>query len=223
MAARLTLDAPATLLRSSCGRTIPLHVWRWLGDAEPEEHDLLDRALGPVLDVGCGPGRHLVALALRGVPALGIDIAPSAVALARARGAQVLHRSVFDRLPGDGLWGSALLLDGNIGIGGDPAALLVRLRALLRHDGRVLVELEPPGGPTSTLLVRVEDGGDSSHWFDWAQLASHDVDGVARDAGFEVGERWHAGGRWFARLDASGAEDRSGVGDVAAARGGDAA
>lgn len=59
------------LLRSSCGRTIPLPVLRWLGEAEPEEHDLLDRALGPVLDVGCGPGRHVVALARRGIPALG--------------------------------------------------------------------------------------------------------------------------------------------------------
>jgi SAM-dependent methyltransferase len=42
--------------------------------------------LGPhtrVLDVGCGPGRHARALAARGIPVHGVDIAPAFVDLAR--------------------------------------------------------------------------------------------------------------------------------------------
>ena len=37
-----------------------------------------------------------------------------------ARGVNVLERSVFAGVPGQGRWRSVLLLDGNIGIGGDP-------------------------------------------------------------------------------------------------------
>ena len=48
----------------------------------------------------------------------------------RARGAAVLRRSVFDPLPGRGTVGdAALLLDGNIGIGGDPGRAAASGRA----------------------------------------------------------------------------------------------
>ena len=33
---------------------------------------------------------------------------------------------MFEPLPGEGRWGTVLLLDGNVGIGGDPVALLER-------------------------------------------------------------------------------------------------
>ena len=41
-------------------------------------------------------------------------------------GGPALVRSVFETLPGEGRWDTVLLMDGNIGIGGDPAALLGR-------------------------------------------------------------------------------------------------
>ena len=201
MVAQLSIAEHTPMLRSSCGRTIPLHVWRWMDDPSAEEHEVLDRAVGRVLDVGCGPARHVLALAARGVPALGIDNAPSAVELARRRGAQVLLRSVFDRVPGEGRWGTALLLDGNIGIGGDPQSLLTRVRALVCEGGRVLVELESPDVRSARLRVRTEDAQGASHWFAWAQVAAHDVDAAASPAGFTVTERWSGAGRWFARLD----------------------
>lgn len=40
---------------------------------------------GPVLDVGCGPGAHSVALARRGYDVLGIDVSPGMVQVARTR------------------------------------------------------------------------------------------------------------------------------------------
>ena len=122
---------------------LDLPVRRWFLPADPAEHPALDRATGPALDIGCGPGRHLIALAERGVFALGIDISPNMLDAARARGANVLERSVFDRVPGASRWRTALLLDGNIGIGGDPVALLSRVTELLAPDGRIIVEIEP--------------------------------------------------------------------------------
>src|SRR5207247_1691171 len=77
---------------------------------------------GPVIDLGCGPGRLVLSLARRRVPALGVDTSPSAVALARSRGAAALQRDLFGPLPGEGRWGTAPLFDGNVGIGGAPAA-----------------------------------------------------------------------------------------------------
>jgi SAM-dependent methyltransferase len=124
------------------GSRKPLPVDGWLSES-PGDKSILDRCEGPTLDIGSGPGRLTVALAERGIPALGIDITPYAVDLARSSGALVMQRDVFDRVPGTGRWTTVLLADGNIGIGGDPAALLRRVAELLAPQGRALVELEP--------------------------------------------------------------------------------
>jgi SAM-dependent methyltransferase len=159
---------------------------------------VLDRAIGPVLDVGCGPGRHVSSLARRGVLALGVDVSPVAVRLARARGAKAIERSIFDRLPGAGTWGSALVLDGNIGIGGRPDALLRRVADLLAPGGRILLELDPPGAGADTQRLRLESDGEASEWFAWARVSIDALAGPATAAGLVVTERWCDGGRWFA-------------------------
>src|SRR5208283_696174 len=108
------------------GSRKPLPVDGWLSES-PGDKSILDRCEGPTLDIGSGPGRLTVALAERGIPTLGIDITPYAVDMARSSGALVMLRDVFDRVPGTGRWTTVLLADGNIGIGGDPAALLRRV------------------------------------------------------------------------------------------------
>ena len=140
------------------GSRKPLPVDGWLSES-PGDKSILDRCEGPTLDIGSGPGRLTVALAERGIPALGIDITPYAVDLARSSGALVMQRDVFDRVPGTGRWTTVLLADGNIGIGGDPAALLRRVAELLAPQGRALVELEPPGSPLRREQVRLCHAG----------------------------------------------------------------
>jgi SAM-dependent methyltransferase len=196
--------APILLHRLRCddGRVLPVPVERWLSDPSAEEVDVLARAVAPVLDVGCGPARHTATLVRRGVPALGIDVAASAVSLARRRGAPVLRRSVFDPLPGEGAWATALLLDGNIGIGGAPGSLMRRLRELLRDDGRVLTEVERPGVPSGALRVRIEGRGRATSWFPWALVGADRLGWLADRTGFDLTELWTRSGRWFARLDA---------------------
>jgi SAM-dependent methyltransferase len=175
-----------------------------MGEPTPEEDDVLSRVVAPVLDVGCGPGRHVLALARRGQLVLGIDVAPYALVLARSQGAPVLERSVFAHLPGSGRWGTALLIDGNVGIGGDPSTLLRCIATLLRPGGRVLVELEAPGTPGGRERARLEVGGRAGPWFPWARVAVDDAAALAAGAGFGLADVWPAGGRWFARLDAGG-------------------
>jgi SAM-dependent methyltransferase len=193
---------PAELaLLADDGSTLPLHLERWHGRLLAEDLDLLDRVRSPVVDLGCGPGRHVVALNARGVPALGIDAAPNAVATARARGAPVLERSIFDRIPGFGRWGTALLLDGNVGISGDPVALLGRARALLAAGGNVLVEVAEPGVRTRTLRVRVLADDALGPPFPWAVVGADDIAAMAEAAGLVVADVWEGGGRWFAELE----------------------
>lgn len=176
---------------------------RWFGEVSGDEQDVLERVRGPVLDVGCGPGRHVVALARKGVPALGIDVAPSAVKLARERGAAVLDRSVFGRVPGAGRWGSALLLDGNIGIGGDPGALLARVNRLLKNGGRAFVEVEGPAIATTVLRARLLSNDGVTPWFRWARVSVADIAQLSVCCNFRVMEIWQRQDRFFACLEAT--------------------
>jgi SAM-dependent methyltransferase len=190
-----------TVLRSDDGSTTLLEPRRWRGQPTPEEEQILGQVVGPALDVGCGPGRHVLALARMGVRALGIDISPLAVTVARDRGATVLQCCVFRPLPLPDAWRTVLLLDGNIGIGGCPTTLLRRIGQLLAPGGRVLVEVDPPGTRTGPMRVRVERGPVQGPWFAWARVAASGVPRIAASVGLGVGSLWESEGRWFTRLD----------------------
>jgi SAM-dependent methyltransferase len=188
------------LLRYEDGASLPFPVGRYLSFADPLDRELLDGVQGPVLDVGCGPGRHLRELTARGVYALGVDLSSVAVELACSSGARAMVADIFGEVPGAGSWRTALLLDGNIGIGGDPVRLLTRLRSLLDPDGVALVELDAPGAAARPALARLELAGESSDWFAWARVAACQAAAVAGDAGMTMEWEWSCAGRWFARL-----------------------
>ena len=194
---------PATFYavdESGARRRLPLD--RWLEEAPADEELLLERAEGPVLDIGCGAGRHLVALRNRGIEASGVEVSAFAVEIARDREVSVIHGSVFD-LPETQGWMTALLLDGNVGIGGEPVRLLGRTAELLATGGRALVELEPPGVETRVLNLRLEGPGDVSDWFPWAWVGVDGIEALAGAAGLSVGDVWAIGERWFAQLGRS--------------------
>jgi SAM-dependent methyltransferase len=188
-------------LHSGEGGAMVLEVDRWLEPADAADLTVIDRAGGPVLDVGCGPGRILAALALRSVHCLGVDISTIAVRLARAQGLNVLHRDVFRRLPGEGQWASVLLLDGNVGIGGDPARLLARAADLLAPDGSVVVETHRTADTDRRLSVRfLHDHRPIGPAFWWAQVGERALHRHAAAADLVVEDAWQASDRSFALL-----------------------
>ncbi|GAA0485196.1 methyltransferase type 12 [Paractinoplanes deccanensis] len=199
---RAAAGADATLtLRDTHGREHRVDAAAWCRPERPGDDGLLGRCDGATLDVGCGPGRLTGALLGLGRPALGIDVSATAVRLARARGALALRRDVFAAVPGQGRWEHLLLADGNLGIGGDPAALLRRCRDLLAPDGRLHAEVEPPGAGSWSGPATLHDGtAGSGAPLRWAQVAADDLAPLARAAGLLIRTSWTEAGRWFATL-----------------------
>lgn len=182
-----------------------LPVEKWSCAADENDRVLVSYCVGSTLDIGCGPGRLTAQLASDGSIALGVDVVPDAIEQTVARGASALRRSVFEPLPREGRWDSALLADGNIGIGGDPLALLARVRQLLRPGGRLVAEVHPPGTPSQILAGNLHCSCGDSASLPWAVVGADDVGALAFEVGFtvELVDRMGTSDRWFAVLELS--------------------
>ncbi|CAA9323069.1 MAG: hypothetical protein AVDCRST_MAG36-402 [uncultured Nocardioidaceae bacterium] len=181
----------------------PLPVADWTRAADAEDLDLLALCRGATIDIGCGPGRLTVALSRLGHHALGVDVVQEAVRLTRGGGGKALVADVFDMLPDEGRWQTALLADGNVGISGDPVRLLRRAAELIRPDGHVVVELAPPGTRSESGWAALQGAAGRSRPFRWAWVSVDDVRPVAHAAGLHL-ESTHALGRRWAAVLASG-------------------
>ncbi len=104
-------------------------------------------APGPLVDLGCGPGRLLVAFAERGFPVLGVDLAPESLRVAQesaqTKGLEVglvrANLCELDCLP-DGEFDYALLMFGTLGMVSGPAnrlKVLQHARRLLKSGGQL--------------------------------------------------------------------------------------
>lgn len=201
-------------LRRTDGWLLPLDVERWCAEADTADLSALRRCEGPVLDVGCGPGRLVAELAAHGHRALGIDVSEAAVARTLRLGGSALHRSVFDPLPGEGRWGTVLLIDGNIGIGGDPHALLRRAAEILAPGGlliaettaqdideRVQVRLDDGRGrPKAEGVGGTGAGAPCDAHFPWARLSTPALLRYARPPHWQPVDQWESDGRPFVAL-----------------------
>lgn len=110
---------------------------------------------GPVLDVGCGHGRHLVALRRQGVNVFGLDYSPFLLADAQgqALGRGRLLRGDMRCPPVTSGWGAVLMLFTTFGYFTEAAnrACLAAWASLLAPDGRLVVDLPEPDHLVATL------------------------------------------------------------------------
>jgi hypothetical protein len=93
-----------------------------------------------------------------------------------------------------------LLADGNIGIGGDPDALLQRCAALLRPAGLLLVEADVDDRIDVREQVRLVADRRRARPMPWARLGAVALIDAAQRAGFLIVEEWRAGERVFLAL-----------------------
>ncbi|MGO4342562.1 class I SAM-dependent DNA methyltransferase [Pedococcus sp. 2YAF34] len=177
-----------------------LPVRSWTGRASRSDRFLLDHCHGSTIDLGCGPGRLAAELRDRGHDVLGVDASRSAIAGARRRDIPVVCGSLFDPVPSEGSWGTALLADGNIGIGGDPAGLLVRAGRIIRPDGRIVVDLAPAGTGLRVHQLHLRAGGLASTSFPWAELGPDALPETAAAAQLTIAQVTRRRGRTVAVL-----------------------
>lgn len=180
---------------------LPVHAWlggrgadTWFDDA------IVGMCDGPTIDLGCGPGRLVAALVRRGVPALGVDLSPTAIGLARCSGAPALRRDLFGPLPGAGRWQTVLLADGNVGLGGDPERILRRAGELLRRGGRCIAEFDSATTGINVSWVRLESQETIGPWFRWASVGIDCVPALAARVGLAVADVHPIGQRVVASL-----------------------
>lgn len=201
------LDGERCWIRHDDGEVRNLPVRSWLGGRHADR--VFDEAIvrlchGPTIDLGCGPGRLVVDLIKQGIPALGVDQSATAVELARRNGAPALRRDVFGALPGVGRWQTALLADGNIGLGGDPRRVLRRAAELLRPGGQCVVEFDPDIQGVQSNLVRLESSSTIGPWFRWASVGINCAAALAAEAGLALTGTHPVSGRILVTLAAAG-------------------
>ena len=153
-----------------------------------------------VLDVGCGPGRHALALAAMGVTVVGVDVSTTFVDLARAQADArgLADRASFVRADARSLGyeaefdaafslcqGAFGLLGGPASDGGEPddLSVLAGMARALRQGGRLAVSAF-----SAYFMVRhLTDGGDGpGHGFDAATGTNHEVTEVRDPSGRSV-------------------------------------
>ena len=154
-----------------------------------QEVDFLVDALGlapgmRVLDVGCGPGRHALALAARGITVHGVDLSPEFVAL--ARDASTGMSATFEVLDVRDLTfhrefdAAICLCQGGFGLlgGTNDEAVVGRIAGAVRADGGIAIS----AFSAYFALRWIEDGDD----FDPATGVNHEVATLRNDAGEEI-------------------------------------
>lgn len=187
--------------RSRSTTRVTMDVSRWNSDADDADLTLLSQVTGPVLDIGCGPGRMVRAAMDLGMHAVGIDVSAAALEIASGLGGSFFRGSVFDRVPGEGMWQTTLLVDGNVGIGGDIPSLLARCRELLSETGEVVVELNADPGHEEHFVAEVADTrGNRSDSFPWAEIGLDRLSLMLDRLRLRLVQSWEFDGRSFCRL-----------------------
>jgi SAM-dependent methyltransferase len=155
-----------------------------------QEAEFLVDALGfesgqRVLDVGCGPGRHALALARRGVEVVGVDLSPDFVKLAREAASDEDLPAEFEvvdvrELAYDDEFDAAICLcQGGFGLlgGDDDAAVVERIVRAVRPGGGVAITAF-----SSYFALRGLEDGES---FDPVTGVLHEVSTVRAEGGHE--------------------------------------
>nr|WSZ95885.1 class I SAM-dependent methyltransferase [Streptomyces sp. NBC_00857] len=203
-------DTPVSLeIQDSNVPLAPFSLGWWLRkpDAQlPLDSDALQWVReGPVLDVGCCTGRDLEILARRGVEGHGIDISPTAVALAKENGISCSLEDAFLYDPPHS-FKAVLLMGGNGGMAGTLGklpAFLDRLRTWLTHDGFIVFSasdwrLLPKLGPQQRDGDEVRSPGEVfmrnrvderiGAWFPWHLVSPNELADACGKAGLLMGE-----------------------------------
>ncbi|MEU7834282.1 MULTISPECIES: methyltransferase domain-containing protein [unclassified Nonomuraea] len=182
----------------------------------------MERARGRVLDVGCGAGRHALALQEQGEEVTGLDTSPGALKVCRRRGLRsVVHATVADhavnRAADGGRYDTFLLLGANVGLlqgRASAPAFLGALAAMATPGARIIAdsmdpdllsELDPTqvaygelnrrrGRLPGQTRMRVRHKTMTTSWFDYLYCSPAELGELAEGTAWRVEEILPSGG-----------------------------
>lgn len=197
----------------------PLEAW------PPEEQQIIQRAHGRVLDVGCGPGRVALYLQTQGHEVVGIDNSPLAIKTAKLRGVQdarVLSITQVSRKD-LGMFDTIVMFGNNFGLFGSfkrARWLLRRFYGMTGENGRILVssrdiyQTDNPehlahhkrnrqlGRMSGQVRLRVRYKAFIGPWFDYLMVSPDEMRQIVDGTGWQVGQVWRGeeGGMYWAMI-----------------------
>jgi SAM-dependent methyltransferase len=184
------------------------------------EREAIQRARGPVLDIGCGAGRVALYLQGRGHRVLAIDNSPLAVRVAKARGVRTTRVSSIDQIPSlRGTFRTIVLYGNNFGLfGGLKKArrLLAAMRGITAPDALIIASTANPyttceavhlayhqrnrerGRMAGQIRLRIRYAQFRGRWFDYLFASQDEVRSIVERTGWAVSEMVGSPGPEFA-------------------------
>lgn len=113
-----------------------------------QEREVLSYVRSPILDIGCGAGRHSLYLQDQGYDVIAIDVSEGALSVAKQRGIKNTQLGSAQNLPPfKCLFSTFLLFGNNFGICGSPAGTIQMLEDLHQRgtrDAKILLSYRDP-------------------------------------------------------------------------------
>lgn len=156
---------------------------------KPKDRELLDRLvaevqlLGPICDLGCGPGEIARYLKDCGADALGVDLSPKMVEKARQLSPDIPFRqgNMMALDVPDNAWGGIAAFYSIIHIPRDKVVdTLGEIKRVLKPSGRLLVTFH-----IGNEVLHVEDMWGSAVSMDFYTFEPEEMERYLREAGFE--------------------------------------
>ena len=159
-------------------------------DDKPFDRDCLDRlarevgGLGPICDLGCGPGQIARYLHRQGVKTLGVDLSPNMVAEAQRLNPEIpFHQGDMSSLPdADNSWGGIAAFYCIIHIPGEHVvATLGGMRRVLKPGGVLLVTFH-----IGEEIKHIDEWWEKPVNLDFAFYLPDQMESRLKEAGFDL-------------------------------------
>jgi SAM-dependent methyltransferase len=183
------------------------------------EREAIQRARGPVLDIGCGAGRVALYLQDKGHRVLAIDNSPLAVKVAKLRGVRTARTMSINEIQSlRAPFGTIVLYGNNFGLfGGFKKArrLLAAMRKITTPDAVIIAAAADPyttrdpvhlayhkknrerGRMAGQLRLRIRYRQFRGYWFDYLFASQDEVHSIVETTGWAVSDMVDSQGPGF--------------------------
>ena len=180
--------------------------------AEPSDHQrvVVEHAVGRVLDIGCGAGRHTLYLQERGLEVTGIDVSPLAIEVCRRRGVRDPRLLSIEEVDASlGLFDTVLMLGHNLALLGSAHGarrILKRMHKAVAPGGKLIGDILDPyetddpdhlayhaqnrskGRMSGQIRMRVRYKRYKSPWFDYLFMSRVELAEILEGTGWRLKE-----------------------------------